>query len=384
MKAILVIICLLVICQTMLAQDSTEKKKKWELNGYIKNLQTLGFDKNFENVMGGNLLHNRINVKWKPTEHFTAAVEWRNRLIWGDEVRNTPGFTKLLRNENEWMNLSALWISKSNFVLHSNIERLWAEYRNANWNLRLGRQRINWGIATTWNPNDIFNTYNFLDFDYEERPGSDAMRFQYLFKDFSNIEIAVSPMGDKDKTIAAVRYFINRWGYDMQVIAGVYQNRFTAGFGWAGNIGNVGYKGEGQVFIREGNTKTAFNYSMELNYVLKNAWYLSASALHNTLGISEPISDWSKIDFRISPMNLMPVKWSVITAVSKEFTPLFSGNINLVYSPQVNLFIFYPSLKYNIAENIDVDLIWQSFFVELQSRFQATNHRSFLRLKWNF
>ena len=55
------------------------------------------------------------------------------------------------------------------------------DYRDNKINFRIGRQRINWGTTTIWNPNDIFNAYNFLDFDYEERPGMDGGKFQYIF-----------------------------------------------------------------------------------------------------------------------------------------------------------------------------------------------------------
>jgi hypothetical protein len=41
--------------------DSIATKKKWELNGYFKNLESLSFDKNFDNLISGNLLHNRLN-----------------------------------------------------------------------------------------------------------------------------------------------------------------------------------------------------------------------------------------------------------------------------------------------------------------------------------
>lgn len=347
-------------------------------------METFSFDKNFSRAITGNLLHNRINAKWKPDNYFTVAAELRNRVFWGDQVAATPGFSRLLRNENEWMNMSALWVSRNNFIIQSNVERLWLEYRKTNWNVRIGRQRINWGITTTWNPNDIFNAYNFLDFDYEERPGTDAVKFHYDFRDFSNIEIAVSPMGNRDKAIAAARYFFNRWGYDFQFLAGVYQNKFTTGFGWAGSIGNIGYKGEGQAFIDRKDSADYFNYSLELSYVFKKGWYVSGSVLHNTSGISKPVEDWTKVSFRISPMNLMPAKWSIVVAGSKEFTPLFSGSLNLVYSPGVNLGILYPSLKYNIAQNVDIDMVWQSFFLELKDRLQAVNHQLYLRVKWSF
>lgn len=384
MRRIYIILYLFLIIVRAAAQDSVTEKRKWEVNGYIKEMESFNVDKNFRNLISYNLLHNRINVKWKPNKSVTGAIEIRNRIFWGDGVSNTPGFSRLLRNENEWMNLSALWVSRNNFVVHSNVERLWAEFRQTKWNVRLGRQRINWGITSTWNPNDIFNTYNFLDFDYEERPGTDAAKFQYSFDDLSTIEIAVNPAGNINKSIAAARYLINKWGYDLQILAGMYQNKFTAGFGWAGSLGDVGYKGEGQAFIEEKDSANSFNYSLELSYVFKKGLYVSGSVLHNTSGIAEPVTNWSKINFRLSPINLMPARWSFITTTSKEFTPLFSGNLNLVYSPQVNLFIVYPSFKYNLLTNLDADLIYQAFFLELQNRFQLTSHNIFVRLKWNF
>ena len=49
--------------------------------------------------------------------------------------------------------------------------------------------------------------------------------------------------------------------------------------------------------------------------------------------------------------------------VGKELTPLLSANNALVFAPEVNIWIVLPGFQYNIAENLDVDLVWQSFFV---------------------
>lgn len=163
------------------AQDTTALPKKLTISGYVKDLQTLSFDKDFKELITGNLIHNRLNIKWKPSERITAASEIRNRLYWGEEVKLTPGFASLLRNDNEKANLQKAWIKNKSLVLHSNVERLYFDYQDNELNVRIGRQRINWGIATTWNPNDIFNVYNFLDFDYEERPGVDGGKFKYIF-----------------------------------------------------------------------------------------------------------------------------------------------------------------------------------------------------------
>jgi hypothetical protein len=366
---------------SLFAQDSMAKKNAWSFSGYLKDLAWVRFDQDFGHAAGTNLVHNRINIKWKPSEKWSGHLELRNRLYWGDDVRTVPDFKQLLRNENEAVNLSVNWFDTRTAILHTNVERLWLEYKKPKWNLRAGRQRINWGLTNTWNPNDLFNTYNFLDFDYEERPGSDAVKSQFIISDLSNMELAVAGTGHQP--IIAAKYFTNYRKYDLQWNAGVYQNTFTAGFGWAGSIKDAGFKGEAQFYGDQDEGLSQLLLVMEGDYILKNGWYLSSAFLYNQKGLDHPLNDWTKLSFQASPRSLMPSKWNWLLSSSKEFTPLFSGSMNVVYAPGVNLLILYPTLRYNLKTNWDLDFVWQSFFAEA-TRFQAFSHTGFLRLKWSF
>jgi hypothetical protein len=380
----IITILLLLLSSYASAQDSTEKPKKLTVAGYIKNLESVSFDKNFKENISGNLIHNRINAKWKPTENITLAAEFRNRLFWGEEVKSTPGFASLLRNSNEKANLTKTWLQKKGLVLHTNIERLYFNYHKENWDLRVGRQRINWGITTTWNPNDIFNAYNFLDFDYEERPGADGVKFQYMLSNTFNVEMAYAHTGKKEGNVAAFKYNLNKWGYDWQLNTGWYNEHITFGAGWAGSIKDAGFKGEVQYFFRDRDSSDHLNMVLESDYMFKKGWYLNIGFLFINHGIYKPVSNWDAIDLKLSPENLMPTRWNFIVATAKEITPLFTANMSVLYAPGTNLVIFLPALKYNIATNLDVDLIWQSFFAELDKNFEAVNHRCFLRMKWSF
>lgn len=64
-------------------------------------------------------------------------------------------------------------------ILRTMIDRLWIDWAYKKWELRAGRQRINWGKTSVWNPNDLFNTFNYANFDYEEQAGSDAIKLSY-------------------------------------------------------------------------------------------------------------------------------------------------------------------------------------------------------------
>lgn len=363
------------------SQDSVSTRKEWDCSGYLKDLVWLRFDKDFQTAAATNLIHNRINLKWKPSEKIEGRLEVRNRFYWGDDVRRTPEFKTQLRNANEAFNLSAIWMENKSSILHSNIERLWLEYHNEKWNVRAGRQRINWGIANTWNPLDIFNSYSFLDFDYEERPGSDAVQLQYQSGASSNFELAIAQT--HEHRITAIKYATNYKTYDLQAIAGVYQNIFTAGVGWAGSISDIGFKGEAAFYANQKDSASRLAVTIEGDYVFKNGWYLSSSFLYNERGLQGPLVSEANVVFQASPRNLMPAKWNWLIHFSKEYNPRLSGSFDIVYSPLVNMVILFPSMKYNILPNLDMDFFWQSIFASI-AHFQAVWHIGFMRMKWSF
>lgn len=366
------------------AQDSTATSKKLTINGYVKNLQTLTFDKDFSDLISDNTIHNRVNIKWMPTTRLTADAEFRTRLIWGDEVKLTPNFVSLLRNQNEAINMQKIWIENKSLVLLTNVERLYLDYGNDQLNIRIGRQRINWGVATTWNPNDIFNSYNFLDFDYEERPGVDGAKTRYLFSSSFNTELAYTYTGKKNGNVAALKYALNKWGYDMQLITGWYHTHPTIGAGWAGSIKDAGFKGEAQYFFPGQDSTGHLNLTLQGDYMFKKGWYINLGLLFNNRGLNTPLNNWSNLNLGLSPENLMPTRWNIIATTMKEITPLLSANLSVLYAPGTNLLILYPFFRYNLATNLDADLVWQSFFAEQEHVFEAVNHISFFRLKWSF
>lgn len=95
-----------------------------------------------------------------------------------------------------------------------------------------------------WNPNDIFNAYSFFDFDYVERPGSDALRLQYYNSEVSSTELAVKMNRDKQVTAAGL-YKFNAFEYDFQVLGGTLnQTDYVVGCGWSGAIESVSFRGE--------------------------------------------------------------------------------------------------------------------------------------------
>ena len=232
------------------AQSEEEKPKKYTLTGYVKNLQSIYRIKlgTVDPIFAqDNLLHNRLNFKYFFNESWTLKSDLRNRIFYGERSLFLANFDEDIGND--FFDLSTNIIDANGLLFHSMIDRLYLEYAKGDWEIRLGRQRINWGINTVWNPHDIFNAYNFADFDYEERPGSDALRVTYYTSFASSVEVAVRAANSLDSMIVGGLWKFNKWNYDFQILTGYFQNDLALGAGWADNIKNASFKGELTYFL---------------------------------------------------------------------------------------------------------------------------------------
>lgn len=382
---------LLLLCfsipMSLIGQESDSIPTKLEVKGYLKEMQNTIFVRDIDSNASANLIHNRLNFKYTINNKWTSRLEIRNRIFYGEQIKMTPNFGKIINEYNGLFNLSNLWVNEKSFVAHSVIDRLLLSYSDEQWTITLGRQRINWGINNIWNPNDIFNAYNFLDFDYEERPGNDAVRIQRNLRNNSTMEIAYKPGKHSNDHTAALLYKFNRWNYDFQLLGGLYTTDYVIGGGWAGNIKNTGFKGEMSYFIPRENTlatSESYSFSLMADQTFKNDWYVSVSGLYNSNPIDFSFLTGTLFNAQLSAKNLFPFSYTFHTTVMKTISPISSFNFSFVYTPEQNTLILVPSYLWNIATNFDLDVTAQSFFGEENTNYGNLATQIYLRGRWSF
>lgn len=401
MRKILFIFALFCLVQLQ-AQDSiTSNPSNWEVGGYVKWLGTFNhFNKRFlppflpADLVPGSFedyqFHNRIDIKYYNNSGFSAGLGMRNRLFWGYRVQKDPTFVNYLDKDLGYFDLSFFYWKEGDALLHTIFDRAWAQYEGSNWSIRAGRQRINWGINTVWNPNDIFNQYNYLDFDYEERPGSDAVRIQFYPNYTSTIEFAYSPAKKANQSVAAALYKFNKWNYDIQFISGYYKRDWVIGAGWAGNLKNAGFKGEASYFAPLTDSTTAnFTFSTSIDYQFSNGIYAMISYLYNDAGDNNlNIIDWAGANVTTQDSkNIFFFKHTIFGSTQYALTPLINGSMAVMTTPDFSSFIFIPSLTYSVTEDLDAMLMMQYFAAENSVTTGEIDWMSaaiFARLKYSF
>ena len=371
-----------------------EKETEFTLGGYINYLPSyLEFERSNEiDFQKNQLIHNRLNIRGYIKDNFSIGLELRNRILFNEGEFN---------DDNGYFDLSHYYINNSKFKIHSMIDRMWLKYQKEKIEISIGRQRVNWGINTIWNSNDLFNAYNFIDFDYIERPGSDVVRFQYSGDNLSSIDVVYKPSTIEESSVIAALYKINKMGYDFQFLLADYYNDIALGGGWAGNIKNAGFKGEITYFIPdESSENNSTSLSTSIDYSFTNGLYILGSHLYNSNGYSDPqqFELGAITQDVLSPKNLMPSKNSYLIQASAFITPAINTSFTFLYGQGINFFFFSPNITYDISSSLDASIIGQFFYMDDEfnpiiphtgTDFAPINTISringyYARLKWSF
>jgi hypothetical protein len=276
-------------------------------------------------------------------------------------------------------------VDESSFFLNTTVDRLWLDLNFNNFQATIGRQRINWGQTFVWNPNDIFNNYSYFDFDYVERPPSDAIRLQYYTSFSSAIELAAK-LDNEDDITAAVLYRFSKWAYDFQFLGGYFKGSdIVAGAGWSGPVGSVSFRGEGTWFRPAesfNDTTSLFLVTAGIDKIFEKNSMLQLQLMYcnDPLDLNNFTTLYSR---NLSAKDLAFSEFSAFGSFTWAVSPLINLSLSGMWFPDLQGFYAGPSFDYNLAEKVDLSLLWQHFNAEMAGNRTRMN-LCFLRIKYSF
>ena len=381
--------CLFPLASGGRAQD-TVKARSWSLNGYLKEMPGVLYTNVNETWYWQNLVHNRLNFRWQISPAFSMGAGMRNRFSFGNLDKEYPDYFTSFGYDNGVVDLSWNIVSGPHYVLNTSLDRLWVDFSKGKFQVTAGRQRVNWGLNYVWNPNDIFNSYSYLDFDYEEKPGSDAVRFQYYPENLGRAEITVKAAKDW-KITAAGLYQFNRWKWDFQVLGGVMDGTDLAvGGGWSGQIAGGGFRGEAtwfQPLKKFGDTTGVVTASLGYDYTFRNSLMLQFEALYNgnpNGNLTTLLSANQNTESSMSAKNPFLSDFTVFGGVNYPVLPLLNLSLAGMYNWTNKTYILIPSGTVSLTNNMELMLLAQLFQIYDTQASRAGITFIFLRYKWSF
>ena len=115
----------------------------------------------------------------------------------------------------------------------TSIYRGYLEYRGETHFWTMGRQRIPLGVGRVWNPIDIFNPINSQSVEPQERPGTEALRYEYAVSRLAGFDCTLS----RDKGEARLKGYLD---FADVALVGLYDNE--------AGLDIIGWELEGELF----------------------------------------------------------------------------------------------------------------------------------------
>lgn len=364
-------------------------RQAYSFSGYVKYL-TQAVVPESGSTLWDHVIHQRFNAEYRWTDALTFAAGMRNRLFQGDSL-DIPHFDEVITADPGYFDLSWNWLNEDNILGNTTFDRLYLNWQAYDWQARAGRQRVNWGMATLWNPNDLFNVYSMYDFDYEERPGTDALAVSHSLGFASRAEAVWGVGEDWDETSLAGLYRFNRKGYDLQVLGGKKKVDMVAGAGFAGSIRGAGLNGEVSYFHPYRDEwkglaqEQAAVATLEVDYSVAGQRNLAWKAA--VLYTSNPQDPGNTLMYLNQPLTAKTIsftRWTGYGDVSFDITALSRQSMGTALYDDGSWFLTAGNV-YSLADNWQFMLVWQHFDGPGSSLFgEDPADMIFGRLRWSF
>ena len=379
-------ILLIIILSLLFVNSKSYCQDKLQVSGFVSSMPTFMFSDISQEWINDFTFHNRFDFSYTPTSTFTFEAGLRNRILTGDMITSGMIDVNNYNTDQGWLDMTENIASGKSYAFNSSIDRLFMNITFNKLEITLGRQRINWGISTAWNPNDIFNAYSFFDFDYIKRPGSDALRFKYYTGNTSVVEFATSLDNNKKVTSALFsRFSLN--SFDLQFSGGIFKSDdIYLGAGWSGYFNRVGFKGEISTFVpykNKINREQIWSATIGVDYIFENSLTIITELLYQKNNNQQLLSDDLFTSKNIDARSLSFSEYSLFASTSYPITPLLKASFSAMYYPSMPGFFINPSIEYSISNNWYLSAITQYFNIETEET-KTKITMLYLRLKANF
>jgi hypothetical protein len=344
----------------------------------------------------------RVDLHFYPAESFTAGLGSRHLLTVRRNIGGETSYADQINPAGDYyLDLEAS-SAGGNSVLTSAVDRLWVDWTCRRLEVTAGRQRIAWGTCLVWNPTDLFNPYSVLDFDYEEKPGSDALRIEVYTGAVSKVELAGGPGRKSEDVTYGAHYLASLWGYDVSIVGGWEKRVWRWGAGWSGQMMGAGLRGEvlyskpGATIVPDASARPGPPYSdgaakavgdfwtlaLSCDYTFRSSFYVVSEFLYDGLGTRGDAGDrWSNLAVT---GELSPARYSVFQEFAYNLTPLLRAEAFAILNPDDRSWSSVSSLAYSIATDWELRLFALPSGGRAGTEFGGMPSQVALRMRYDF
>jgi len=374
-KCILFTICLLVFLSL-----KTTMAAEIALSGYLKKYFIVSKTSAFFPPEKSYLLDfNRFRFQFDGTvsDSVSFNVQYDNEILLGDYLQTNEfifGFEN--RQPDTRFDLQQNYLDNKAIFGRHRVYRAYVDIALPQIDLRVGRQRIAWGTAMMWNPMDILNPFDPIQLERQEREGIDAALLDWNLGDLSRLSLVYASQLSGDSGAARWRTNVNE--FDFSLMAGQFRGDTIGGFDFAGQILNMGIRGE--VTRTESVNYGVFTRAVVgADYTFANTLSFNVELYFNGEGKAD-VLEYQFARLFSGEIQSLARRYAGLY-MSYEFTPLLTWNSFLIANLDDGSIFSSPNLVYSVSDNAELAVGLQSFTGDEGGEFSGFNNVYYIQFQ---
>jgi len=254
------------------------------------------------------------------------------------------------------------------FKVDEYIDRLFFKQTFGDFELTLGRQRINWGVGRVWQPTDRFHPINPANYVKIEKTGADALSFKYFFGLLTDAEIVVNFKENIKNYNYGLRVRTNFSPFTTSLILGYFDNEPNAGFDLSGNIAGAGIRTEGiYAYNKEHPDSSYMRFIIGIDNQFNSKIYALIEFQYNGEGTTCKYRyDFMKI---ITGKMMNTGVYYLAETLNYQIHPLLILSINLMQNINDGSGYISPFVMWSALENLSINAGGMFAYSNIRSEF---------------
>lgn len=363
---------------------SKDKEFRWmkgdftlDLKGYYKNIavgsKTIDKDRYFLDI-------NRFRLDLTGTlkDSLVLKMVYDQEAYLGDYLRSKEFREIKSYDRHDLINLDWEITDNDDIYWKQYLYRAYLRFQSEKFNLSLGRQRIAWGTGKFWNPTDIFNPFNPVQIERDERIGVDSMEMEFFLRPMTSFNLVYAPKDSSSRSKGAFKFKNTYKDLDFSVLGGKSGRDRIIGGDFSTTVLDGGLRGEVLTHFVP-HRKNYFQFILNYDYTFKNSFYILVEYFYNSRPL--PQNEFLQLIDRGTETltrNLIGIN------LGYDITPLLRADLYIIYGVKNEGLFIHPKLRYSILQNLELVGGIQWFNRKNGSEFEFENNLYFAYIQYYF
>ncbi len=326
----------------------------------------------------GDLQRFRLELQPRYGENLSGFLAYDHRILINNAIKTGDFLVAQNRQRDQFLDLEHQIAKDGNARWEHSIYRGYLDYRNELLELRAGRQQIPWGLGHFWTPTDLFNPFDPLAIEKEERVGTDAVDLKAYWDSRQYVELVYAPQRKRRQDTVALKLHLVEGGRELSFLLAEAKGNEVYGADYLQNIGKAAFRME-MTRTDAHNEPDFWKAVFNADYTFPNSFYVLGEYHFNGQGRRDE-NTYQRIRRNLGEIDFLGQDFLGLK-LGYDVMPLLRVENHLIWVLNDQSAYLNPEIRWDVMKNSEFLIGVQLFFGRQDSEYGQEHPAGYIRWK---